>query len=260
MFNSKKDFTMIRKPDGIRKYRTAHDRFLKEEIMNFLEREFSGHFGPIVRENIALALVDIFNQNVPQTNRIKHGQLLWNALDKSTRADSPRRKYKPVVLSMVTHDDIALFEKQVPIGQIREQVIARIIKEAYQQGGILSMRDISLMLATNAPLISAARANYERKNQTVLPHTGVLHDMGSTVTHKREIVFKHVVEKKSTLQVARETNHSQRAVDHYVGDYRRVKTLDDDRKDIDFIHLTTKIAKPVIRQYQDIINNHVKDR
>ncbi len=251
---------MNRQPDGIRKYRTAHDRFLKEEIVNFFNREFSGYFGPIICENIAEALIELFNQHVPQTDRIKHGQMLWNALDRTTRADSPNRKHKPVVLSMVTHDDIALFEKQAPMPKIREQVIARIIKEAYQQGGILSMRDISLMLTINAQTISKTRAKYEADNQTVLPHQGVLHDMGSTITHKKQIVFKHIVEKKSTLTVARETNHSQAAVDHYINDYRRVKTLVDDNKNIDFIHLTTNIAKPVIRQYQDIINNYVKER
>lgn len=251
---------MIRKPDTVRKYHAAHDRFLKPAIVNFFTREFAGHFGPIVRENIADALIEIFEQNVPQTNRIKHGQMFWNALDKNTRADSPNRKYVPVILTLVTDQDINLFEKAKPIKDIRKQVIARIIREAYEQGGILSMRDISLILSTSDSLVSTKRIEYEEENKTVLPHTGVIHDMGSTITHKKQIVFKHVVEKKSTNIVARETNHSQKAVDHYIRDYNRVKTLVDDNKDIDFIHIATKIAKPVIIQYQDIINKYVKDR
>ena len=251
---------MLRQPDGIRKYRTAHDRFLKPAIVNFFKREFSGYFGPIVRQNIADALIDIFEKNAPQVDRIKHGQILWNALDKNTRADSPNRRYVPVVLSLVTNEDIALFEKEKPSKEIRKQLIARIILEAYKQGGILSTRDISLIMATNADSISRLRMEYETENKTVLPHTGVIHDMGSTITHKVQIVYKHVVEKKSTNTVARETNHSQKAVDHYINDYNRVKALVDDKKNIDFIHLATNIAKPVIIQYQNIINNYVKDR
>jgi len=181
-------------------------------------------------------------------------------LDKNTRADSPNRKYVPVILTLVTDQDINLFEKAKPIKDIRKQVIARIIREAYEQDGILSMRDISLILSTSDSLVSTKRIEYEEENKTVLPHTGVIHDMGSTITHKKQIVFKHVVEKKSTNIVARETNHSQKAVDHYIRDYNRVKTLVDDNKDIDFIHIATKIAKPVIIQYQDIINKYVKDR
>jgi hypothetical protein len=250
---------MIRKPDALRKYHAAHDRFLKPAIINFFAREFAGYFGPIVRENIADALIDIFERNVPQTNRIKHGQILWNALDKTTRADSPNRRYTPVILTLVTHQDINLFEKNKPIKEIRKQVIARIIREAYEQGGILSTRDISLILSIDASYLSNQRIEYEEENKTVLPHVGVLHDMGSTITHKKQIVFKHVVEKKSTNIVARETNHSQKAVDHYISDYYRVKALVDDNKDIEFIHIATKIAKPVILQYQDIINKYVKD-
>jgi len=251
---------MIRQPDGIRKYKTAYDRFLKPAIVNFFAREFSGYFGPIVRENIADALIQIFEDNVPQTNTIRHGQILWNALDKHTRADSPNRKYKPVVLTLVANEDIKLFEKKVAPKEIKKQVMARIIKEAYKQKGILSMRDLSLILAAGAPYLSSLRIEYEKQKGTVLPHTGVIHDMGSTITHKVMIVYKHVVEKKATNIVALETNHSQKAVDHYINDYNRVKTLVDDNKNIDYIHLATNIAKPVIAQYLDIINQYVKDR
>lgn len=250
---------MIRKPDGIRKYHTAHDRFLKPAIVNFFAREFSGFFGPVVRENIADALIELFEQNVQQISGLRHGQMLWNALDKFTRADSSNRRYKPVILTLVHDEDIKLFEKQTPIKEIRKQVIARLVKEAYAQGGILSMRDVSLILSTTAPMLSTQRAEYEKEHDVVLPHTGVIHDMGSTITHKTQIVYKHVVEKKPTNIVAKETNHSQKAVDHYIRDYHRVKTLIDDGKDIDFIHITTNIAKRVIQEYQTIINNNVND-
>ena len=155
---------MIRNPDGIRKYHTAHDRFLKPAIVNFFTREFAGFFGPVVRENIADVLIELFEQNAPETSRLKHGQMLWNALDKHTRADSPNRRYKPVVLTLVNDDDINLFEKEKPIKDIRKQVISRVIKEAYAQGGILSMRDLSLIMSTNASMISIQRAEYEQEN------------------------------------------------------------------------------------------------
>jgi hypothetical protein len=68
-----------------------------------------------------------------------------------------------------------------------------------------------------------------------------------------------VVEKKPTNIVALETNHSQRAVDHYIRDFNRVKTLIEDNKNLEFIHMATQIAKPVIKQYQAIFNQYVKE-
>lgn len=250
---------MIRKPDAIRKYQSAHDRFLKPALVNFFAREFSGYFGPIVRENIADELVSLFNSLCPESSRLKPGQMIWNALDKNTRADSPNRRYKPVILTVVNDHDIGMFEKRKPLPEIRKQVMARMIREAYAQDGILSTRDLSLILTMDAAHLSQQRIEYELQNKTVLPHTGVIHDMGTTITHKSQIIFKYVIEKKDPKTVAYETNHSQLAVDRYIKDYNRVKTLTDDGKDIDFINLTTNIARHVIIQYQQILKQYVKE-
>jgi hypothetical protein len=251
---------MIRPPNGIRKYKTAHDRYLTPAIANFFKREFSGVFGPMVIDNIAEKLVDIFNETCPEVQRVKHGQLVWNALDKSTRADSPKRKYKTVILDLVTPQDIELFKNEASIPVIRKNVIARLIRQTYQQGGALSTRDLSLILCQNNQEISKQRIRYENEHNVVLPHTGVLHDMGSTITHKAIIVYKHIIEKKSPDVVARETNHSQKAVDHYLNDYYRVRMLYIEKKDVEYINLATKIAKNVVHQYIKIINQNVKEQ
>lgn len=251
---------MIPQISSVKHYSSAHDRFLKPAIVNFFEREFCGMFGPVVRENIADALIDLFNSICPESSRLKPGQVIWNALDRRTRADSEKRRYRPVILSLVTDDEVSMFEKNCPVKLIRQNVIARMIKEAYQQGAVLSTRDLSLLLISAPSWLSHQRIEYEKQNQTILPHTGVIHDMGTTLTHKRIIIYKHVVEKKDPSIVARETNHSQPAVDKYLKDFNRVKTLVNDNKDIEFIHHTTNIARAVIRQHLQIINNYVKER
>ena len=251
---------MIPQTSSVKHYRSAHDRFLKPAIVNFFEREFCGMFGPVVRENIADALIDLFNSLCPESSLLKPGQIVWNALDKRTRADSYKRRYKPVILSLVTDDDVSMFEKGSAISLIRQNIMARMIREAYQQGAVLSTRDLSLLLVSSAAYLSQLRIEYEKEHKTILPHTGVIHDMGTTLTHKRIIIYKHVVEKKDPSIVARETNHSQPAVDKYLKDFNRVKTLVNDNKDINFIHHTTNIARPVIKQYLQIINNYVKER
>lgn len=250
---------MIPTKSSVKHYSSAHDRFLKPAIVNFFEREFCGMFGPVVRENIADALIDLFNSLCPEPSRLKPGQIVWNALDKRTRADSKNRRYKPVVLSLVTDDEVSMFEKGTSVSITRKIVMARMIKEAYQQGAVLSTRDLSLLLVSSSSYLSQLRIEYETEHKTILPHTGVIHDMGTTLTHKRIIIYKYVVEKKDPSIVARETNHSQPAVDKYLKDFNRVKTLVNDNKDINFIHHTTNIARPVIKQYLQIINNYVKE-
>ncbi len=192
---------MIPKAFSVKHYSSAHDRFLKPAIVNFFEREFCGMFGPVVRKNIANALIDLFNSVCPESSRLKPGQITWNALDKRTRADSEKRRYKPVILSLVTDDDVTMFEKGSSVTTIRKNVIARMIREAYEQEAVLSTRDLSLLLVSDSSYISQLRIQYENKHQTILTHTGAIHDMGTTLTHKRIIIYKYVVEKK-TLQLS----------------------------------------------------------
>ena len=77
-----------------------------------------------------------------------------------------------------------------------------MIREAYAQGGILSTRDLSLILTMDASSLSKQRIEYEMQNETVLPHTGVIHDMGTTLTHKSQIISKYAMERKDPKTVA----------------------------------------------------------
>lgn len=251
---------MLRKSDAYHRYHSAHDRFLKPVIEDFFCKEFPNTFGPNTRSNIADALLAIFNSNNRDTQTIKPGQILWNAVHKDTRADSRNRKLVPVVLTIVADEDISILEKKMSISENRQKVISRITQEAYSQGALLSMRDIGLLLASHVPLITNDRKKYEKNHSCSLPHTGTLHDMGSCITHKYQIVFKYVVEKKDPIIIAKETSHSLKAVDHYLKDYNRVKLLYLDGKDSEYIKQATAMPVYVINQYIDIINQYVKER
>ena len=136
---------MIQLPDSVKRYQSAKQRFFKPVIMNFFAQECPRFFGPVMREKITDELLNLFNALSPTSDRIQPGQLLWNALDKNTRGDSPRRKYVPVILTVITEQDINQLVKGTNFSVMAEQALARMIREAYQQGGILSSRDLGLI-------------------------------------------------------------------------------------------------------------------
>ena len=129
-----------------KRYKSAHKRFLKPAIENFFNTEFPKTFGPNIRSTIADELIKIFNANNRDIGTIKPGQVLWNAIDKDTRADSPNMKLVPVVLTIVNDDDISKLENGLTIQEHKQNVVARMLKEAFYQGALLSMRDASLLL------------------------------------------------------------------------------------------------------------------
>lgn len=246
---------MIKTPDSVKQYRAAKDRFFRPALINFFACEFPHLFGPIMREKLADELLNLFATISPEVKRVKPGQILWNALDKNTRGDSPNRRFVPVVLSIITEPDVDQLAQGVSITVVAKNAIARMIREAYNQGGILSTRDVGLLTLRRPSNVSRMRIEYENEHSCFLPHTGVLHDMGPSISHKTAIIRKVVKEKKDPADVARECNHTQRAVDRYLKDYHRVQTAYEHNHDIDYVHTVTGIAKHVVKQYIGILEH-----
>lgn len=230
---------------------------MKPAIENFFNTEFPKTFGPNIRSSIADELIKIFNENNRDISTIKPGQVLWNAIHKDTRADSPNMKLVPVVLTLVNDDDLSKLENGLTIPEHRQNIIARMLKEAFSQDALLSMRDASLLLCIADSYASTLRKTYEHKHNVSLPHPGTLHDMGSCITHKSQIIYKCVVEKKNPITAAKETNHTIKAVDRYLKDFNRVKTLYLDNKDENFIHVVTNLSLGLINQYTTLIKQYL---
>jgi hypothetical protein len=83
---------MIRKPDSQRKFHAAGDRFLKPVIVHFPVHELC-YPGPLTAANVADELIRIFEENSPQKDSVKHGQMLWNALEPTLKTENTRPSY-----------------------------------------------------------------------------------------------------------------------------------------------------------------------
>jgi hypothetical protein len=246
---------MIKVPDCLKRFHSAKARFLEGALNTFFKREFPKLLGPILRRKLVEELMKLLKDLLPLKEHIKPGQIVWNAVSTKTRADSPNVRFVPVTLTMINEQDIQQLADGVPMTKIAKQSIARITKEAYAQGALLSMRDIGLLTWRHGNAISKYRKQYEKEQNVTLPHTGSLQDMGSCVTHKSTIIKKITIDKKDPLVVAQETNHSIGAVDRYIKDFNRVRLCYQDGKDQEFISLATGLNKFVVNEYVKLIEN-----
>ena len=245
---------MIKSPDYVKRFNSAKVRFLKGALDSFFKREFPKLIGPILRDKLVDELIKILDKMLPLKDHLKPGQVVWNAVDIRTRADSKNPKFVPVVLTLINEQDIEKLANGVPMSKIRDHAIARIEKETLAQGALLSMRDIGLLTWRYGGSISQYRKNYEKEHDEILPNTGTLQDMGSCISHKVMIIKKIIIAKKDPYTVARETNHSMSAVDRYLKDFYRVQYCYDDNKDIEFTSHATGLNKFVVKEYFEILN------
>lgn len=239
---------MIEASPNHKRYAPARLRFLHPLLSRYLCQELQ-YFGPDLSDRLAERIVNMFEALCPAPESLRPGQLLWNALHRQTRGDARNRRFVPVVLSIITEGDIERLVNGDGRTQVRRDAIARVFVEAIEQGGVLSSRDVALMFHQGDDAVSRIRTSYETEHGQPLPHTGVLHDMGSSITHKAIIVRKAIQEKKDPATVAKETRHSQRAVDRYLRDYHRVQTLYELKADSSFISQATGMSKSLVKEY-----------
>lgn len=247
---------MIAQPQAQKHYRSAEKRFLQSSIESFLDREFPKFFGPVIRQKIAEKIVELVNRQLPHKDYLRPGQCVWNAISVSTRPDRPNRKMVPVILTLVDPSDVQDLASGTPMPRIAENATARLCREAFQQGALLSMRDIGLIVWRLNSVMSQIRKRWEQRHESTLPHVGSIQDFGTCISHKDVIIRKVVYEKMDPRRVADKTKHTQRAVDRYLKDFYRVKTCYEHSEDIEFIRRTTGLSKHLVSQYVRIIKEN----
>jgi len=244
---------VIEKSRHRKHYDSARFRFLAQSVDSFLARELPQYFGPVMRQGLVRELVRLIEKQLPARRFLRPGQCLWNAISVETRPDHPHRKLVPVILTLITEREVERLSLGESRRRLRTEMVARLCEEARDQGALLSMRDISLLVWRADSEISLWRQRWEREQNQILPHPGSWQDFGTTLTHKTAIVSKVVVERKDPRRVAQETRHSQRAVDRYLTDFNRVRTAYEQLADLEFVCRTTGLSRNLVRQYLKLL-------
>jgi hypothetical protein len=249
----------VKKPDP-RSVSAKKD--LKAVLSNFFERNIPQLGGVITREPVVDAIIGIFDKFCPPTDRMKAGQVLWYAVDVEETAGYGKRledcRMVPVTLDLFNRDDARRIEEKMPRRDRSLHTAARLFKQGYKQAGVLTLSDAASVMRVTPSTMSKYVRDYERLFNVILPRRGTIHDMGPTLTHKRVICFKHMVEGKTVEQTARETRHSVSAVTRYANDYRRVLTCQQEGWDVTRICAATGLSKSLVKEYLDLIEEHMQ--
>lgn len=233
-------------------YGSARRRFLIPMLACLLERELV-RTGPQLSRMLAERIVELLDAISPETTRLQPGQMLWCALDKETRGGARNERTLPIVLTLLSEQDAVDLAGGLGVKTIRKRAVARMFKEAYAQDALLSSRDLGMILHVHNSTASVIRKEAEAEIGEPLPHPGILHDMGSTITHKVDIIRKAICERMDPCDVGRATKHSQNSVDRYLKDFQRIRAIYRLEPDITFIKMATGYSVGLIKQYIKII-------
>jgi len=219
---------MSSQPDFLRKkFGPLREKTLRNALAHRIVREFPRIGGPRICQLCADMILEVIFKHMRPKDHLVHGQTLWMA---GSVNNPPGRRQRiadtelvPVLLDLFTAEDAQRRIDRLPAPQRLLRKVLRLCEQAYNQGGLLSNCDLAELLNTNDSQIAHVLAQHERATNTLVPRRATLHDVGTGLTHKRIICWKHYAEGKEPHVVARETYHSLEAVDRYLGQYDRVR-------------------------------------
>ncbi len=197
-------------------------------IKSLLTSEYKFLGGDKVQEMFVNDVMKLFKEYNRDAWNLEPGQTMWFAVcaDEKQGYGKPLEKTRitPVILSVVHDEDRKTRENGYSHKELRKFKIARLLREAYEQKGVLSQADVAEMLGVSTGTVSKDIREYQIENQVVLPYRGTIHDLGRAITHKK-IIIGHFLKNVPTPDIARITGHTEEACDRYIKAFKKVRTL-----------------------------------
>jgi len=253
-----------RRTDRQETFSPMRDKTLK----NVLRHQFVTEFGYENKVIFAEAMIERILQTVDSFTKpaalLKPGQMLWMAVPNDGRKHTKKRMRDtpqvPVILDLVTDDELAALTQGKPYDSVRRRRQARLLDQALAQGGVLAQSDLAAITLRHRRNVAKDIAAFQKGNSRILPYRGSVQDVGSTLTHKVEVIrlFEMGFLEPEICQKL-DVSHDLTAVENYVQTYKNVlKLLDNDFSPPNVASIL-RISKRLVDSYIEIIAEHHPD-
>lgn len=231
------------------------DRMSAKTVNSLLCAHLQDHFrlSPAAAESLAAVLLR-FAQLLDQSGR-GDGQIIYHAIALDQPPGKPLRicRKLSVRLTLFAPDDLDWF-RQHGRPALTCRVMARLAREAVQQGAALSVEDLALLLGLSARTIKRYRKRLKRDG-VQLPLRGDLTDAGPSTTHRDHIVKLFLLGYSET-DIAQRCQHRLECVESYIHDFLRVALLAQEDKGPGTICRVVKLSlskvKAIVHLYHQL--------
>ena len=249
-------------------YASIAKRTFESALVHLLETEYALLGGRRILQLIAADVKQLVAQFYPDTHSATSGSLVWTCTaDEGKKAEPGKRtedyQTVTVVLPLVTTEDLReRTDKRVARTRTRasaderdQRRIARLVKSAVEQGGLLTLAEVSVILNRSYEVTRQLVQAYETATGELLPLKGARMDQGSRPTHKGEIV-RLSEQGLAPPAIARETQHNLKSVERYLKDYERVKLLLTHGTPLGEISALIGRGQRVVQEYAQIVRQY----
>lgn len=247
---------------------SEEDIWLPEEVVDSLVDYLTREEGISTKKAYAMIFRLAYLREVfcPRADRLKAGQVAWIGISTSDHRwreqKTAYRKMIPLVLTLHTMEEIKLLSKVKTIDElehIQQGQMARILTEAYMQGGLLSLVDLQQLFLRSHSTFSRLIRRFMVEHRLILPTPGTILDAGRAMTHK-DIIIDHYLDGLFSKEIAKITWHSPEAVDSYVDDFEKVMVLYTYGLPKRLLARVINRGVTLVEEYFKIIEHHFPDK
>jgi len=199
------------------------------------------------------AVYETYQPFFDNSGAMKPGQIVFEVVSIENGAQKKLSECKMVSVVLTLDagvEDLQVKEHQGVQG-LRRHRLERIVNEAFQQGGLLTVEDIANRLLNCGERTICRDIKAFKELGIVLPLRSTVRDMGKSVTH-RALIIKHWLSGKEYTEIARSTHHSVDAVANYVDKFKRVVCLAKNNYEIKTIAFLVKLSPSLAQEYYDL--------
>ena len=217
-----------------------------------MENELKISFGqsPAVARAMAETAQDLYQTKCILT---QSGTVLYSAVDVGEPAGKPLSVCGRVQVKLTLWEagDDALGDMRTR----RRVVFQRIVQEAFDQGGVLTLEDCERLLLCDQRTLKRYLAEY-RDAGVRLPLRGYVHSTGRGQTHKTEIIHLYLAGVEFS-EIQRRTYHSSKAVGRYLAFFSRIVVCHVNQEmTVDEIARVVDVSPGLVTEYLHIYDRY----
>jgi hypothetical protein len=240
--------------------KSLYSSIQQKSLESMIKRELVLNYGYdnklAIADSLSARIMEIFDDYAPDRECVKPFQLLWVAVDQYDRPGYGKTlaqtAQKTVIVGLWNKEELEALANGTKTSDLLPQRVARVTKQALAQEGVFIQTDLALMFGVSVASIRKAIDRWQKDHDEILPIRGTIHDMGLSMSHKRQIIDLHL-QGYSTTEIARRTNHDPVNVDRYIEDFERV--LEFAREDVPVYKICfyTGMSERLVKEYLNII-------
>jgi predicted transcriptional regulator len=224
-------------------------------IKHLLEEQYAFVGGDRIQDMLIEDMIRIFQQYSRDPWNLEVGQTLWFAVHMDEKPGPGKTLSKmrvvPTILSITHEEDKQMRTNGYSHQEVRRYRVARLLKEAFAQNGVLTQADVAELIGVSAGTIGKDIRAYQTEQGVILPYRGTIHDIGPSMTHKKVIITKFL-QGIATPDIARTTQHTEEACDRYIKAFKKVRMLHEKMKPLEIARML-EMSERLVNEYIALI-------